>query len=282
MLNTFTRRHSLDFEPRALHYQHVPLAFRLDFLKLLFDKAHAYDNGMQFEYRFYRMLSITINQDYHRFYNEEAVFEGYSSDLLVDVIQRSTWHQVLSMLEASVNDMEIKAAEINRLLAYHQVGYELIREFGTWHAEVKYQAVIEEMDKAIEITGRYPKINSLIKQARKDLADPQNIQVENSVKNSIQAVEGFMINWIRKYHGLKCSTLGEVVKEIKKKNLADSNIIDALHQFYIYRNRTPNIGHGSTQDAEVQASDALLINDMAISYINYFGRRPGGSVQGDV
>lgn len=277
MLDTFTRRNRLDFEVRALHYQHIPLAFRLDFLKLLLDKAHTYESGILFECRFYRMLSIAINQDYHRFYNAEAVYEGYSTDLLVDVIQRADWHEVLSMLEVAVNEMEIKARRINELLVYHQVGYELVQEPGIWRAEVKYDAVIAEMDKAIEITEPYPKINELIRQARKDLADPQNIQIENSIKNSIQAVEGFLIDWIKQHHGVRCATLGDVVKEVKKKNLADPHIIEALHQFYIYRNRTPNIGHGSAQDAQVQASDALLTNDMAISYINYFGRRSAAS-----
>lgn len=273
MLNTFTRRHRLDFEVHPLHYQSIPLSFRLDFVKLILEKAHEGYSGTMSEYRFYRALCMVANQAHFKLLTEDDIHENYSSDLLVEVVQGASWHQLLSMLEEAVDRMGIRAKAINELLAYHHVGYELVQQAGAWQIEVKYEAVVEQMEMAIEITTPYPKINALVREARKDLADPQNIQIENSIKNSIQAIEGFMIQWLIDRHQIKCARLGEVVKEIKTRKLADGTLTEALHQFYIYRNRTPNVGHGSVHDADATAADALLINDMAISFINYFGRK---------
>jgi hypothetical protein len=46
-----------------------------------------------------------------------------------------------------------------------------------------------------------------------------------------------------------------------------------LEQFYIYRNRTENVGHGAPKFAEISREDALMCNEMAVSFINYFHRK---------
>jgi hypothetical protein len=62
-----------------------------------------------------------------------------------------------------------------------------------------------------------------------------------------------------------------VIVELKKSKLPQ-NIIKALEQLYVYRNSGDNIGHGSPDYSEYTIEDALLCNEMAISFINYFDK----------
>lgn len=163
--------------------------------------------------------------------------------------------------------------EINSLFSYHNVGYEVVRDEldSTKRVEVKYDAVIAELDDTTAAAEKFPVISSLIGAARTALADPKHIDIENSIANSVKALEGFLKEWL-KGKGISTATLGDAVKEIKAKKLADSNIVESLHQFYIYRNKTPNVAHGSSSAASVSENEALLINEMAVSFINYFYR----------
>lgn len=273
MIETFSRRLGLDRVDAPLHYEAIPVAFRLDFYKLLLARAHDDGAGTLTEYRIYRGLSVAINQRHFQLLTEDDIYEFFTSDLLVGLLQDCKWHEILSLIEVSVAKMGVKPTEVNALLAYHNIGYALVQHPKSWLVEVKYESVVQEVERAIEATRPYPKISELLKAARKSLSDPKNIEVENSIKNSMQAIEGFVIDWLDQKHGKKASTLGEAVKFLKKMSGYDQHVIEALHQFYIFRNRTPNVGHGSVKNAPVDANEALLFNDMAASFINYFARK---------
>ncbi|MBH1832045.1 hypothetical protein I5W42_11335 [Stenotrophomonas maltophilia] len=273
MLNTFSRRHRLDYVEAPLHYEAISSTFRMELCNVLIGHAHENGAGTLSEYQIYRFLSLGIHRRYEKFMTEDDIYEFYTSDLLADLLQSCEWHEVLSIIEVAVYRNAISADEANGLLRYHNMGYELVSHPGGWIIEVKYGSVVEEVERAIEATESYPKINDLIKAARKNLSDPQNIEVENSIKNSMQAIEGFVIEWLDQKHGKKASTLGDAVKILKKMPGFDQHVIESLHQFYIFRNRTPNVGHGSVKNAPVDASEALLFNDMAASFINYFARK---------
>jgi len=69
------------------------------------------------------------------------------------------------------------------------------------------------------------------------------------------------------------------VKSLKKLSLCPAHILEALEQFYIYRNRTENVGHGAPTFADISREDALLCNEMAVSFINYFHRKGANAHQ---
>ena len=272
MLKNFTRRNKLDYEPCDLMYRYVPPAFRYDLMKLFFDTLRDGGGPVTREYALYRNLSVSIKKEHFQLFGEDEIHEFYSSDLLVELIRKAEWHEVLSIVEEVANNDFVGQRDLNGLFAYHNLGYELVRSNdGTLTVEIKYDAVIEDIDRTLEATGKYPAIAALVSNARKALADPKNIDVENSISNSIKALEGFLREWLAGKN-VKAATLGDAVKEIKNRKLADVQITEALHQFYIYRNRTPNIGHGNANYADVSGNEALLMNEMAISFINYFHR----------
>lgn len=274
MLLNFTRRNKLDYEPCELRYKYVPAAFRYDLLKLFYEKLEEGEIPVLREYALYRNLSVSINKDHIALYGEDDIHEGYSSDLLIDLIRTAEWHEVLSIIEEVVNQRFVTSRQINRLFAYHNVGYEIVKDDrdGIWKVEVKYDAVIAEMASTEIATEGYPVIAALITAARSALADPKHIDIETSVSNSMKAIEGYLKEWLNE-NGISAATLGDAIKEIKNKKLVDANITESLHQFYIYRNRTPNVGHGSATPSDVTENEALLINEMAASFINYFHRK---------
>ncbi|GGX13730.1 hypothetical protein [Undibacterium macrobrachii] len=274
MLLNFTRRNKLDYEPCELRYKYVPSAFRYDLLKLFYEKLEEGEISVLREYALYRNLSVSINKDHVALYGEDDIHEGYSSDLLIELLRSAQWHEVLSIIEEVVNQRFVSSKQINKLFAYHNVGYEIVKDDsnGTWKVEVKYDAVIAEMSDTEAATKSYPVISALIAGAKAALADPKHIDIETSVSNSMKAIEGYLKEWLSE-KGISAATLGDAIKEIKNKKLADANIIESLHQFYIYRNRTPNVGHGSATPSDVTENEALLINEMAASFINYFHRK---------
>ena len=135
---------------------------------------------------------------------------------------------------------------------------------------------MEEVDRAEEAASQHPAIAALLRDARQALVAPKEVSAENSITNSMKAIEGYLKAWLAE-KGVKASTLGEAVKEIRSRKLVDTTIANALEQFYIYRNKQPNIGHGSVAPSDAGHSEALLVLDMASSFINYFHRLDGNS-----
>jgi hypothetical protein len=274
MLLNFTRRNKLDYEPCELRYKYVPSAFRYDLLKLFYEKLGEAEASLAREYDLYRNLSVSINKDHIALYGEEDIHEGYSSDFLIELLRTAEWHEVLSIIEQVASARFVSQNQVNKLLVYHNMGYELVKDEadGTLRVEVKYDAVISELANTSIATNRFPLITTLINAARTALSDPKHIDVETSISNSIKALEGYLKVWLSE-KGVSVATLGDAVKEIKNKKLADHNIAESLHQFYIYRSRTPNVGHGSSASSDVTENEALLITEMAASFINYFHRK---------
>lgn len=272
MQTSFTRRHKLDYEPCELRYKFVPFAFRCDLLKSVLERLHQDEDCHLREYGLYRRLSLTVNKSYERLVGEDTINEFYNSDLLVDLVLTAEWHEVLSMVEALISTRHLKRSEANNLFQYHRIGYEALDQGGhTVQVEVKYDVLVEEVDRAQEAASRHPAVAALLRDARQALVMPREVSVENSISNSMKAIEGYLRAWLAE-RGVKVSTLGAAVNEIRKKNLVDTSIAGALEEFYIYRNRQPNIGHGSDAFSNAGHSEALLVLDMSSSFINYFHR----------
>jgi hypothetical protein len=274
MLLNFTRRNKLDYEPCELRYKYIPSAFRYDLLKIFYEKLEESEMSVLREYALYRHLSVSINKDHIAFYGEDEIQESYSGDLLIELVRSAEWHEVLSIVEEATSARFLSRKRVNELFSYHNVGYEIVKgeSDASSRVEVKYEAVIAELADTSAATEKYPVISALIEAARTALANPKNIDIETSVSNSMKAIEGYLKEWLAQKN-INVATLGDCIKEIKNKKLADGHIVESLHQFYIYRNRTPNVGHGNATPSDVTANEALLINEMAASFINYFHRK---------
>lgn len=273
MFESFTRRHHLDHFESDLRYEYVPPALRYDLFKILQEHCNEESDGSIREYVLYRGASIAVNSDYYRLYGEDEIMEYYTSDLFVDLLQKSEWHEALSIIEFLVNNGPLSKNEVNKLLDYHNVGYEAEKSFDlTVRVVVKYTTLIEDNDRILSAGVPYAPAIQAITAAKEALIDPKKIDVATSVSLSVEAVEAYLRGWLDA-KGQKASTLGEAIKTLKKLASCPSHIVEALEQFYIYRNRTENVGHGAPRFADITREDALLCNEMAVSFINYFHRK---------
>jgi hypothetical protein len=272
MFKNFTRRHRLDYFESDLQYEYIPPAFCYDLFKLVREHCDEETSTVR-EYCLYRGASISVNADYFRLLTIDEIQEYYSPDLFVDLLLKSKWHEVLSTVEFLINEGPLSRKEVNNLFAYHNVGYEVEKERGDPATViVKYSTLIADNDKVISSDIPFQPVIEAINAAKQALIDPKDIDVASSVAHSVSAVEAYLRGWLDGT-GLKAATLGDAIKTIKKLSLCPTHIVESLEQFYIYRNRTENVGHGAPTFANITREDALLCNEMAVSFINYFHRK---------
>jgi hypothetical protein len=272
MFENFSRRHRLDHSESDLKYEHIPSEFRYDLFKLVRESCGREMSTLQ-EYGFYRGASISINADYFRLFSVDDIQEYYSPDLFVDLLLKAKWHEVLSIVEFLMNEGPLSSTELNRLFGYHNVGYEIEKgPLGVGTVVVKYSALIADNDNVIASDIPYKPVIEAISAARTALIDPMKIDIASSVASSVLAVEAYLRGWLNG-KGLSPATLGDAIKLVRRASLCPPHIAESLEQFYIYRNRTENVGHGAPNFADITREDALLCNEMAISFINYFHRK---------
>jgi hypothetical protein len=274
MFENFTRRHRLDHFETDLQYEYVPPTFRYDLFKLLGEYfSEEAEVATMREYSLYRGASIAVNSDYYRLYGQDDIMKCYSTDLFVDLLLKSEWHEVLSIVEFLINEGPLSRKAVNALFEYHNVGYESEKASdGNVRVIVKYSALIADNDRILASDIPFKPVIEAIDAAKKALIDPKNIDVAQSVTLSVAAVEAYLRGWLDA-KGLKAATLGDAVKTLKKLSVCTAHIIESLEHFYVYRNRTENVGHGAPKFAEITREDALLCNEMAVSFINYFHRK---------
>lgn len=265
MFENFTRRHSLDKPNYELKYQYIPSGFRFDIYKMAIR-----DCGSNIrEYCLYRDTAISVNRESFRAYSHVEMHSNYNPDMFIDLIMTLEWHEVLSIIEFYIYEDILSMDGVNGLFNYYNIGYEVDCETFSrkYKVVVKYEELIEDNNKVLDLDIEYDSVKESVTNAKKYLIDPNNIDIGNSIKSSVSAIEGYIKGMLE---NKKASTLGDCIKELKKMNKYPSNIISSLEQLYVYRNSGKNIGHGSPETGDYTVEDALLCNEMAISFINYF------------
>jgi len=272
MFHNFTRRHLLDVPEYDLKYEYIPPSFRFDLYKSIKSDC---DKKVQ-EYCLYRDSAVSINKNNVRFATVDEIEEYYNPDFFIEMLLEVEWHQILSLVEFYIHEGPLKPNQANELFSYHKVGYryeyvpELLDEPG--EVVVHYESLVEDTERIIAADIKYKGVIASIKEAKKALIDPEEINIAHSIKYSIDAVEGFLKGWLKEREH-KASKLGDAIKQLQKNNLCPEHIVKSLEQFYSFRNRTDNIGHGSPEIAPISKEDALLCLEMSTSFINYFHRK---------
>jgi hypothetical protein len=263
-----------------LQYEYVPPAFRYDAFKLVREHCSEDEEAATLrEYILYRGASIAVNSDYFRLYGQDDIMEYYSPDLFVDLLLKSEWHEVLSIVEYLINEGPLSKKEVNKLFEYHSVGYEVEKGPGGSRVLVKYSALIADNDRILSSDVPFAPVIAAVAAAKEALVDPKKIDVASSVGLSVAAVEAYLRGWLETKGLIKAATLGDAVKALRKQSLCPGHIVESLERFYVYRSRTENVGHGAPKFADITREDALLCNEMAVSFINYFHRRGANARQ---
>jgi len=212
-----------------------------------------------------------VNWDYFSLGDVDSIMEWYSPDFFIELLQKCSWHEFLSIVEFLIDQGRLSVDDAEDLFTYHNIGYEIqADEEGNQIVVVKYDQLIEDTDHVLEEDIELPGVLSNLEAAKKALHDRKNIDLCNSVKNSVNALEAYLIGMLGDSH---IKTLGNAIKRIRKTSNCPPHIVQALEQFYRYRNATENVGHGAPDLADLVSEEALLCHEMAISLINYFHRK---------
>lgn len=270
MFKNFSRRHRLDFNQCDLQYEYIPQSLRFDVYKHLRKQCDDADNRVA-EYCLYRGCSVHVNWDYFSLGDVDSIMEWYSPDFFIELLQKCSWHEFLSIVEFLIDQGRLSVDDAEDLFTYHNIGYEIqADEEGNQIVVVKYDQLIEDTDHVLEEDIEFPGVLSNLEAAKKALHDRKNIDLCNSVKNSVNALEAYLIGMLGDSH---IKTLGNAINRIRKTSNCPPHIVQALEQFYRYRNATENVGHGAPDLADLASEEALLCHEMAISLINYFHRK---------
>ncbi len=280
MFHNFTRRHKLDFDPSPLKYENIPMRFRLDILKMIMAATRESENPSIHEYSIYQRSAISINKSFEILNTVDEIAEYYSSTLFVDLLEKAKWHEVISLIEHLINVEEFHFSKFNELFNYYCLGYEINKSdedaISDEHQElivtVKYDRVMEKCDELIDSGVKFHGVIESIRLAKDGLVNPHKIDLANSVKNSISAVEGFLKGYY-KPKKIRIATLGDAIKLFRKEKDIPEEVIDIAEKLYIFRNRTDNVGHGSPNLPDFDNDDAYLFLDLSISFINYFYKK---------
>lgn len=198
----------------------------------------------------------------------EIKFENKKLKFLQDHLLKCPWNEVYEFVEAHVasvdeEDRTQRMQEYNVLFESEKSGY---RFLNGELAPITNQEEIATFEKAGETP--YDAVNKHIKKAIALYSDISSPDYENSVKESISAVEA-LCSIITEETGGQ-ATLGNMLKHLEDKGVKISPAMKkAYSSLYGYTSDEGGIRHGSMEFKDVPAEDAKYMLVSCSAFINY-------------
>lgn len=265
-LNTEMQVHDIDQRVRVM----LVNSFR-DWIYYIQNIYNGHDNIRIF----YKVLiqdafSEVFDFQKNTYYDMESFFKTY----IINPILNNDYDEVFSLIEFLVKilpffDFEYKREEkkksiinkINEIFEKEYVGYRIIDNIITPITdEIELQA-INECIKDI-FTGCKEHINKALAY----LSDRENPDYNNSVKESISAVESVCSVIV----GKDKATLGDALNLLEKKEKLNGQLKSGFEKFYAYTNSADGIRHANGLFAEnVTFEEAKFMLVTCCAFINY-------------
>ncbi|MHB0757010.1 AbiJ-NTD4 domain-containing protein [Polaribacter sp. M15] len=226
-----------------------------------------------------------IHKDFSSITRIEMDQDDYDSWLcqerLFDHLKSTPWYYVYDFIE--LVSKELKLNEINYLFED-----EKLKEFGFNSFQKKINDLFKEdnfvwrLNEKGEISRNIPEVLlKTVTTAENELEDKFEparnhykkainyifsipIDSENGIKEIVSAIES-----IGRTIYPKTSTLGQVIKELKKESEFPKLLVDVIDKIYIFSNATPSIRHGGTSHSNLKIEDAEFVFYTGVSLIRY-------------
>lgn len=198
----------------------------------------------------------------------EVKFENKKLATLQNHLQKCSWNEVYEFVEAHVasvdeEDRVQRMQEYNALFESEKSGY---RFLNGELAPITNQEEITTFEKAGETP--YDAVNKHIKKAIALYSDISSPDYENSVKESISAVEA-LCSIITEETGGQ-ATLGNMLKHLENKGVIIPQAMkNAYSSLYGYTSDEGGIRHGSMEFKDVPAEDAKYMLVSCSAFVNY-------------
>lgn len=245
-------------------------------------------------------LINTINELYHSIYDEDSKWENDNHNVFWRSIMSNAYFQqidctpgvvyveseMFKLINSNINEddyadvlsiveyiakllQEESSSHYKKVDVYKTINETLEREFVGYRfvndriVEITSGIEINQIEEATTINEN--KVNEHINKALKLLSDRDNPDYENSIKESISAVEA-MCNMITG----KKSTLGEALKLLKKNNTIHPSLEAAFEKLYGYTSDASGIRHsGEIGGSSSTFEEAKFMLVACSGFVNY-------------
>jgi len=181
------------------------------------------------------------------------------------------WYEVYDFLEYIVKYYPDKAyvkiddfiGKCNIILEEELSAYRFVDEI---IVEITSEEEIAEIEEAIDSSDKFKSVSTHIKTALNLIADKENPDYRNSIKESISAVEAMC----RIITADQNATLGEALSKIEKNlNPLHPALKSAFNKLYGYTSDEDGIRHSLMEESELDFEDAKFMLVACSAFINY-------------
>ena len=201
-------------------------------------------------------------------YKEIEVNEDDFQNILDRFISYATYDQIFSFLEALVplklNSFELK---INQIFETEMVGYRITHGI---ISSIISDDEIESIENAINSKGQYDICSQRLEKAFRLLSDKSNPDYENSIKESISAIESICQIIVGKPTSGKITTLGDALKIIENTLGMNPALAKGLSSIYGYTSNANGVRHANAFDGQtITFEDAKFMLVSCSAFLNY-------------
>ena len=204
----------------------------------------------------------------YEFPSNNIIKKSNADKLYKYVVQAGIWFRIYDFIEKYLKIKEQEAAkeitiEFNKILEEEVAPYRILDEIVV---PIINEGELASIEQAIHT--EYDSVSMHLKKALELFSDRQNPDYENSVKESISAVEA-MCNIIVKNDGAN-ATLGNSIKKLKECGVVIHPAMEnAFKQLYGYASDSGGIRHGAIEFVNVPSEDAKFMLITCSAFINY-------------
>ncbi|RZK22872.1 MAG: hypothetical protein EOO56_07020 [Hymenobacter sp.] len=199
-------------------------------------------------------------------YNDNTVYD-------VDIFQflreyffdgNRKWYEIYDLLEFSASFASTDFIEIiNAILDREKSAYRFVNK---QIIPITSKIEIDELEKSISSTDIYKPVNTHLNSALKFLADKQNPDFRNSIKESISAVESMCKIFTKNDK----ATLGDTLTQLEKKGHLHPALKKAFSSLYGYTSDAGGIRHALIEgDRSIRFHEAKFMLITCSSFINF-------------
>lgn len=184
------------------------------------------------------------------------------------LLVKGEWYIIYDFIEKYLNILDSEKSkritkEFNRILEEELCPYRIIKK---QVVPITSEQELESLDKSTNT--KYENVNIHMKKALGLYADRKNPDYENSIKESISAVEALCCT-ITGENG-KNSTLGKTIKKLKEKGIYIHGSMEAAYSnLYGYASDEDGIRHGGIDFKDAPSEDAKYMLISCSAFINY-------------
>lgn len=212
-------------------------------------------------FQFFKLPLDTLSIYGDNTVREESIFQ-YLRNYFFD--KQRQWYDIYDLIEFSVQFASKDFIETtNDILEREKSAYRFVNG---QIVQITSKTEISEMEEAISSTDKYKPVNTHLNSSLKFLADKQNPDYRNSIKESISAVES-MCNIFTKNDK---ATLGDTLNKLEKDGHLHPALKKAFSALYGYTSDEGGIRHALIEDSrKIDFHEAKFMLVTCSSFINF-------------